>query len=63
VVDEELHKMLVETSSNNKERRERDKVRWALMLDKTFKTLELKRTKAEAAKFKTDATMHDQGLE
>jgi hypothetical protein len=33
------------------------------MLDKTFKTLELKRTKAEAAKFKTDATMHDQGLE
>jgi hypothetical protein len=35
VVDEELHKMLVETSSNNKERRERDKMRWALMLDKT----------------------------
>jgi hypothetical protein len=38
-VDEELHKMLVETSSNDKERRATDKVWWALMLDKTDKKL------------------------
>jgi hypothetical protein len=57
VVDEELHKMLVETSSNNKVRRERNKVRWALMLDKTEKKLELKRKNAKAAKIEADATM------
>jgi hypothetical protein len=41
-VDEELHEMLVETSSNDKKQRARDEVRWALMLDKTDKKLELR---------------------
>jgi hypothetical protein len=56
-VDEELHKMMLETSNNNKERRARDEVRWALMFDNTEKKIELKRAKAEAAKIEANATM------
>jgi hypothetical protein len=56
-VHEELHKMMLETSSNNKERRARDEVRWALMFDNTKKKIELKRAKAEAAKIEANATM------
>jgi hypothetical protein len=57
-VDEEIHKMLAETSRKNKEGRERDEVRWLLMLNKIENKLELKRSKAKTTKIKADATTH-----